>query len=210
MRELKAFARSEERGQTVEEDELSLLSLSLSSADPVLKMSAAEGQSDGGDDEVVQCHPSDHIAPDSVAFSPDDKLISYLVTPESALATFVFGFYLPQKEQRFLMKLPDGEFAEEGDGVVSPTEEKRRKSSGERGLGFTRYEWAQGPSGQMLMVPLPGGVRVAYAQSPIFVNLGLYLLDEFSFVRVVGLSGTLPVFCFCLLTWSGCVLRKNT
>ncbi|CAM6093455.1 unnamed protein product [Calypogeia fissa] len=135
-------------------------------------MSAADSQTGEGEDgahcgvdEVIECHPSDHIAPDSVAFSPDDKLISYLVTPESTLGTNIVAFDLTLKEQRLLLKLPDEVVEEAEEGILSSTEERRRKRLGESGLGFTRYHWAKGASGPTLMVPLPGGIYVQDEQT---------------------------------------------
>ncbi|CAM6096505.1 unnamed protein product [Calypogeia fissa] len=118
----------------------------------------------GGDDytlfpveDIVQYPLPGYVAPASVAFSPDDKLISYLYSPDSTLSRKIFAFDPVLLQQRLLVTPPGGGVDE---GNLSTAEKLRRERLRERGLGVTRYEWAKSGFAPRLMVPLPGGIYV--------------------------------------------------
>lgn len=126
-------------------------------------MPTTDSETVGGDDytlfpveDIVQYPLPGYVAPASVAFSPDDKLISYLYSPDSTLSRKIFAFDPVLLQQRLLVTPPGGGVDE---GNLSTAEKLRRERLRERGLGVTRYEWAKGGFAPRLMVPLPGGVR---------------------------------------------------
>jgi dipeptidyl-peptidase-4 len=108
-------------------------------------------------EDIVQYPLPGYVAPASVAFSPDDKLVSYLYSPDNTLSRKVFAFD-PVTCVRHLLVNPPGGGVDEGN--LSTAEKLRRERLRERGLGVTRYEWAKGGVGARLMVPLPGGIYV--------------------------------------------------
>lgn len=108
-------------------------------------------------EDIVQYPPPGYVAPSSVLFSPDDKLISYLFSPDSTLNRKVFAFDPATQRQQLLVSPPGGGVDESN---LSTAEKLRRERLRERGLGVTRYEWANGGSTPRLMVPLPGGIFV--------------------------------------------------
>jgi dipeptidyl-peptidase-4 len=134
----------------------------LSHPAPLSTMPTTDSETVGGDEftlfpveDIVQYPLPGYVAPASVAFSPDDKLISYLYSPDSTLSRKIFAFDPALLQQRLLVTPPGGGVDE---GNLSTAEKLRRERLRERGLGVTRYEWAKGISSPRLMVPLPGGV----------------------------------------------------
>lgn len=105
-------------------------------------------------EDIVQYPLPGYVAPASVQFSPDDKLITYLYSPDSTLSRKIYAFDVAARQQRLLVSPPGGGVDE---GNLSTVEKLRRERLRERGLGVTRYEWAKGVPSR-LMVPLPSGV----------------------------------------------------
>ncbi|PKA63946.1 putative glutamyl endopeptidase, chloroplastic [Apostasia shenzhenica] len=111
-------------------------------------------------EEIVQFPLPGYMAPSSISFSPDDRLISYLLSPDGTLFRRVFAFDIAKRREEVVFSPPDGGGLDESN--LSPEEKLRRERSRERGLGVTRYEWRATslcftgkPS---IMVPLPSGV----------------------------------------------------
>jgi dipeptidyl-peptidase-4 len=114
-------------------------------------------------EDIVQHPLPGYVAPVSVSFSPDDKLISYLYSPTGTLSRQLFAFD-PQTRQQKLLVSPPGSGVDEGN--ISTEEKLRRERLRERGLGITRYEWVKSGSVPRILVPLPGGVSL---QSDSFI-----------------------------------------
>lgn len=94
--------------------------------------------------------------PTSVAFSPDDRLITYLYSSNNTLIRNLFSFDPTTGKQELLFNPPDGGLDEDN---LSAEEKLRRERLRERGLGVTRYEWVKtGFHENAVMVPLPAGV----------------------------------------------------
>lgn len=115
-------------------------------------------------EDIVQYPPPGYVAPSSVSFSPDDKLISYLFSPDSTLSRKIFIFDPALQWQQMVVSPPGGGVDE---GNLSMAEKLRRERLRERGLGITRYDWAEGgEDSPCLIVPLPGGIYVQKGTSP--------------------------------------------
>ncbi|KAJ3692290.1 hypothetical protein LUZ60_012640 [Juncus effusus] len=98
--------------------------------------------------------------PSSLTFSPDDRRIGFLLSPDESLNRSVFTFDPASRRQELVFGPPQGGGLDEGS--LSVEERLRRERARERGLGVTRYEWrprrgALAPRGG-IMVPLPSGV----------------------------------------------------
>ncbi|KAJ7959345.1 Dipeptidyl peptidase [Quillaja saponaria] len=107
-------------------------------------------------EDIVQYPLPGYVAPTSISFSPDDKLITYLFSPDHSLNRRVFAFDLKTCKQELLFSPPDGGLDESN---ISPEEKLRRERLRERGLGVTRYEWVNTSSKtKVIMVPLPAGI----------------------------------------------------
>ncbi|KAG6478501.1 hypothetical protein ZIOFF_061944 [Zingiber officinale] len=114
--------------------------------------------------EIVQYPLPGYIAPSSISFSPDGRLISYLFTPNGTLHCKVFAFDVASRRQELVICPPDGGGLDESN--LSAEEKLRRERSRERGLGVTRYEWksrstsssCSAPGKPTIMVPLPNVV----------------------------------------------------
>ncbi|MQL80957.1 hypothetical protein Taro_013410 [Colocasia esculenta] len=109
-------------------------------------------------EEIVQHPLPGYVAPSSISFSPDDRLISYLFSPDSSLFRKVYAFDLASRRQELVFSPPVGGGLDESN--LSAEEKLRRERSRERGLGVTRYEWRAKPCSDKaaIMVPLPAGI----------------------------------------------------
>lgn len=95
-------------------------------------------------------------APTSISFSPDDSIITYLLSPDHTLNRRVFAYDVKTGKQELFFSPPDGGLDESN---ISPEEKLRRERLRERGLGVTRYEWVKTSTKKKeIMVPLPNGV----------------------------------------------------
>nr|XP_017228171.1 PREDICTED: dipeptidyl aminopeptidase 4-like isoform X2 [Daucus carota subsp. sativus]XP_017228172.1 PREDICTED: dipeptidyl aminopeptidase 4-like isoform X2 [Daucus carota subsp. sativus] len=115
---------------------------------------------DGSDcfpiEEIVHYPLPGYGAPTSVAFSPDDSLVTYLYSSENTLNRNLFSFDPTTGKQDLLFNPPGGGLDEDN---LSAEEKLRRERLRERGLGVTRYEWVKtGPHENAVMVPLPAGI----------------------------------------------------
>ncbi|KAH7295323.1 hypothetical protein KP509_27G042600 [Ceratopteris richardii] len=115
-------------------------------------------------EEIVQYPPPGYVAPSFVAFSRDDKLISYLFSPDSTLSRKIF-LLDPTTQCQQMVVSPPGSGVDECN--LSVAEKLRRERLRERGLGITRYDWAGGADeSPFLVVPLPGGIYIQNALGP--------------------------------------------
>jgi dipeptidyl-peptidase-4 len=106
--------------------------------------------------EVVVSYPLPGMAiPGAIAFSPDDKLITYLLSPDRSLARQLYAFDPATGEQRLLLAPAGGGATEEN---ISLEEKLRRERARQREIGVTQYAWAE--DGERILVPLRGGIFV--------------------------------------------------
>ncbi|KAG6506854.1 hypothetical protein ZIOFF_032186 [Zingiber officinale] len=114
--------------------------------------------------EIVQYPLPGYVAPSSISFSPDGRLISYLFSLDGTLHRKGFAFEVASRRQEFVICPPDGGGLDESN--LSAEEKLRRERSRERGLGVMRYEWksrsmsssCSAPGKPTIMVPLPNGL----------------------------------------------------
>ena len=125
--------------------------------------------------EEIVLHPlPGYGAPSVLSFSPDDRRVAYLYSPDGTLHRKVFTFDTAQRCQELLFGPPDGGGLEEGN--LSAEERLRRERARERGLGVTRYEWRARHSGESssragIVVPLPSGVtKLKFSLVSIYWN----------------------------------------
>ncbi|MCJ7623865.1 MAG: DPP IV N-terminal domain-containing protein, partial [Anaerolineaceae bacterium] len=104
-------------------------------------------------EEVVKQPPPGLAIPSSIKFSPDDRLITYLFSPEGGLAQQLFAFDPQTGEASLLVAPAEGGTTEE---TVSPEEELRRERQRQRTLGISQYIWANKEN--RLMIPMRGGI----------------------------------------------------
>lgn len=112
-------------------------------------------------ESIVQSPLPGYTVPSSITFSPDDKFISYLYSPDASFHREVFIYDLRKKTHERLFRPPGGEGIDESN--FSAEEKLRRERARERGLGVTRYEWVTKTASfddqsHQIMVPLPSGV----------------------------------------------------
>ncbi|KAG6492450.1 hypothetical protein ZIOFF_047413 [Zingiber officinale] len=86
--------------------------------------------------EIIQYPLPGYVAPSSISFSPDGRLISYLFSPDGTLHRKVFAFEVTSRRQELVICPPDGGGLDESN--LSAEEKLRRERSRERGLGVTR------------------------------------------------------------------------
>ena len=109
--------------------------------------------------EEIARYPLPGMAiPANLAFSPDDRLITYLHSPERTLVRQLFAFDPQTGEHRLLVELPGGGATEEN---VSLEEALRRERQRQRELGVTQYAWAK--ESTRLLVPSQGDLYVSAA-----------------------------------------------
>ncbi len=106
--------------------------------------------------EDVATYPLPGMAtPGDFAFSPDDRLITYLHSPDESLTRQLYALDPGSGERRLLVAPPGGGTTEEG---VSLEEALRRERQRQRALGVTQYAWAR--HANRLLVPLHGALYV--------------------------------------------------
>jgi dipeptidyl-peptidase-4 len=93
--------------------------------------------------------------PGALAWSPDDRLITYLYSPDRGLARQLYAFDPASGERRLLLAPADGGATEQN---ISLEEQLRRERLRQRELGVTQYAWARRSS--RILVPLRGDVFV--------------------------------------------------
>lgn len=135
-------------------------SLSLDSSKMTVTDETFMDTLDGSDcfpiEEIVHYPLPGYGVPTSVAFSPDDRLITYLYSSDNTLNRNLFSFDPTTGKQELLFNPPDGGLDEDN---LSAEEKLRRERLRERGLGVTRYEWVKtGFHENAVMVPLPAGI----------------------------------------------------
>ena len=106
-------------------------------------------------EEVARMPRPGWSIPGMLAFSPDDRLITYLHSPEGGLVRQLYAYNLETRERSLLVS-PPGEAASEEN--LSLEEKLRRERARQLELGVTAYAWA--PEGTRLLVPFPDGLYV--------------------------------------------------
>ncbi|MBK9757746.1 MAG: DPP IV N-terminal domain-containing protein [Nannocystis sp.] len=95
------------------------------------------------------------VHPQSISFTPDDRALSYLRSPERNLTRQLYRLDLESGDETLLVAPPGGGATEEN---LSLTEKLRRERQRVRELGVTSYAWAT--QGTRLLVPLTGDIYV--------------------------------------------------
>ena len=98
--------------------------------------------------------------PGNIQFSPDDKLITFLFSPEGSLNRQLYAFDPEKGERRLLLAPAGGGTTEES---VSLEEALRRERQRQLETGVTHYAWsAKGGSakGGRLLIPLQGALTI--------------------------------------------------
>ena len=106
--------------------------------------------------ESVVTYPLPGMAiPGAIAWSPDDRLITYLYSPDRGLTRQLYAFDPASGERRLLLAPADGGATEEN---ISLEERLRRERLRQRELGVTQYAWAR--RANRILVPLRGDIYV--------------------------------------------------
>ena len=95
------------------------------------------------------------VHPQSISFTPDDRALSYLRSPERSLIRQLYRLDLESDDETLLVAPPGGGATEEN---LSLEEKLRRERQRVRELGVTSYTWAK--QGTRLLVPLTGDIHV--------------------------------------------------
>ena len=102
--------------------------------------------------EEIAKYPLPGMAiPGNIAFSPDDRLISYLLSEDMSLTRQLFAYNTESEEQSILVAPIDGGTRDEN---VSLEEALRRERMRQREFGVTQYAWAR--KANRLLVPMQG------------------------------------------------------
>ncbi|MGI8916629.1 MAG: DPP IV N-terminal domain-containing protein [Chloroflexota bacterium] len=122
-------------------------------------------------DDVARYPLPGMAIPSDLAFSADDRCVTYLWSAEGNLTKQLYALDLASGEQRLLLAAQGGGTTDQN---VTPEEALRRERQRQRAHGVTQYTWAA--HADRLIVPLPDG---------------LYLLDGLDAVPrlLVGGSG---------------------
>lgn len=95
------------------------------------------------------------VVPGDITWSPDDKLITYLLSPDLSLTRQLYAFDPETGTQHVLVTPPDGGVSEDH---LSLEERLQRERQRQRALGVTQYAWAQRT--QRLLIPLHSGIYI--------------------------------------------------
>lgn len=113
-------------------------------------------------DDVVRLPGPGLDQPVLIAFSPDDRVITFLDSEDESLVRQLFAFDTTTGARARLVDPPGGGVRE---GALSLEEQLRRERLRERGMGVTSYAWA--PVGDRVIVPLNGSVWVRDGDAPL-------------------------------------------
>jgi dipeptidyl-peptidase 4 len=106
--------------------------------------------------EEIATYPLPGMAiPGDFAFSPDDRLITYLHSPDESLTRQLYALDPEAGTTELLVAPPGGGTTEEN---VSLEEALRRERQRQRALGVTQYAWAR--EANRLLIPLSGALCV--------------------------------------------------
>jgi dipeptidyl-peptidase-4 len=106
--------------------------------------------------EEVARYPRPGTAiPGDLAFSPDDRLVTYLLSPDMSLTRHLYAFDPETGEEIPVVVPPDGGTSEED---LSLEEALQRERQRQLEVGVTHYTWAK--HAQRLVVPMQGNVFV--------------------------------------------------
>jgi dipeptidyl-peptidase-4 len=106
--------------------------------------------------EAVVNYPLPGMAmPGAIAWSPDDRLITYLYSPDRGLTRQLYAFDPASGERSLLLAPADGGATEEN---ISLEEQLRRERLRQRELGVTQYAWAR--RANRILAPLRGDIYV--------------------------------------------------
>ncbi len=99
------------------------------------------------------------VVPGVITFSPDDRWITYLYSPDNSLYRHLYAYNLQTAEYRCIYTAKGGGETEE---TLSAEEKLRRERARNRALGVTHYAWMPGapPDTIRIMIPLNGSVTV--------------------------------------------------
>src|SRR6266508_5481886 len=106
-------------------------------------------------ESVVTCPLPGMAIPVAIAWSPDDRLITYLYSPDRGLTRQLYAFDPASGERRLLLAPADGGATQEN---ISLEERLRRERLRQRELGVTQYAWAR--RANRILVPLRGDIYV--------------------------------------------------
>ena len=95
------------------------------------------------------------LAPQALAFTPDDAGLTYLRSPDRSLSRQLYRLDLATGQEHPLVTPPGGGVTEDN---LSHEEKLRRERQRVREIGVTSYAWAR--EGQRLLVPLGGDLHV--------------------------------------------------
>ncbi len=104
-------------------------------------------------EEVARFPLPGMLAPSDFAFSPDDRLLTYLWSAEGNLTRELYALDLATGATSLALAPPAAATTEEG---LTPEERLRRERQRQIALGVTHYAWAQRRS--RIVIPLRGGV----------------------------------------------------
>lgn len=106
--------------------------------------------------EAIATYPLPGTAmPGGLAFSPDDRWLTWLDSPDGTLVRELFAKDLASGQIVHAVEPPGGGEREDN---LSPEEKLARERLRQRALGVTRYAWAK--QGDRLLIPLSGEVWV--------------------------------------------------
>lgn len=110
--------------------------------------------------EEIAKYPLPGMAiPGNIAFSPDDRLISYLLSEDMSLTRQLFAYNTESREQSILVTPIDGGTRDDN---VSLEEALRRERMRQREFGVTQYAWAR--KANRLLVPMQGEIYIQDGQ----------------------------------------------
>ena len=106
--------------------------------------------------EVIAKYPLPGTAvPGEIAFSPDDRLITFLLSPDRSLNRLLYAFN-PELGEQVLLAEPPGEGVT--DENISLQEALERERIRQREIGVTHYAWAE--HANRMLLPIRGEIYV--------------------------------------------------
>ena len=109
-------------------------------------------------EDVVRYPRPGMTAPSRFAFSPDNRLLTFLASDRGDMVLDLYALDLGSGERRVLARHPG--LASEGN--LTPEEVLRRERQRVRETGITRYSWA--PNADQVLIPVEGKLYVTSSQ----------------------------------------------
>ncbi|CAF1371381.1 unnamed protein product [Adineta steineri] len=112
--------------------------------------------------DIASLPPPGFNLAESIRFSPDDNVITYLRSPNQTLSRQLYGYNI-QTDKEFIYAEPDAN-NEQTDDNLSMEEKLRRERQRQLITGITRYQWSKTKNQSLMLIPIGSDLYIHNGQ----------------------------------------------